>query len=527
MFEGTGKSFVGALIARTIQLLTKKTILVICYTNHALDQFLDDLLSIGIPEAEIVRLGSVMKSDPKIQELALSSPNQKSSFKLTRTDWDVINLQKTAALVQAANLAKAFETYHRSSLSRADMMDFLEFDTEDDNIHNALLLPEPTDDDMVTIGPNGKKLDQFYLLDQWVRGKDAGLFSASQDQFPEVWSLSKEERNAKISRWKTEIIRERAAQIYSYGDDYNKSLTKISAMYNEKDRRIVQDKRIIACTTTAAAKYVQMIQSASPDVLLVEEAGEILESHILTALSPNTGQAIFIGDHKQLRPKAHFDLSVEKGDGYDLNRSLFERLVMRGFPHQVLSQQHRMRPEISALVRHLTYPKLKDAPTTANRPALRGFQDSLIFLSHEHPEEELWDAPDWRDDNSRTSKENRFEARMTLGCVRYLAQQGYGTSQIVVLTPYLGQLRLLYDVMSRDNDPILNDLDSYDLVRAGLMPAASAQAQKQRLRISTIGKQRLRVDHDQSSCIFKFVDTRPLHRGQRYQFFMANSDYSF
>jgi hypothetical protein len=33
-------------------------------------------------------------------------------------------------------------------------------------------------------------------------------------------------------------------------------------------------------------------------VLLVEEAGEILESHIMTALSDDIEQIILIGDHK-------------------------------------------------------------------------------------------------------------------------------------------------------------------------------------------------------------------------------------
>jgi superfamily I DNA and/or RNA helicase len=65
-----------------------------------------------------------------------------------------------------------------------------------------------------------------------------------------------------------------------------------------------------------------------------------------------------IGDHKQLRPKCSYELSVEQGDGFDLNRSLFERLVLKGFPHVTHAQQHRMRPEISSIIRHLTYPDL-------------------------------------------------------------------------------------------------------------------------------------------------------------------------
>jgi superfamily I DNA and/or RNA helicase len=256
----------------------------------------------------------------------------------------------------------------------------------------------------------------------------------------------------------------------------------------EKDLQVIRKKRIIGCTTTAAAKYVQALQSISPGILLVEEAGEILESHILTALSPDTKQLILIGDHKQLRPKSHYDLSVEKGNGYDLNRSLFERLVLRGYPHHTLCQQHRMRPEISALVRQLTYPELVDAPTSQGRADLRGFRDNLIFLNHKETEIELPDIPDWKDANSTSTKRNIFEAKMTLKCVRYLGQQGYRTDNIVVLTPYLGQLRLLLDELGKDNDPVLNDLDSYDLVRAGLMPAASADMKKPRIRISTIGK---------------------------------------
>jgi superfamily I DNA and/or RNA helicase len=66
-----------------------------------------------------------------------------------------------------------------------------------------------------------------------------------------------------------------------------------------------------------------------------------------------------------------------------------------------------------------------------------------------------------------SSKQNTWEAEMTLKCVRYLGQNGYGTDKIVVLTPYLGQLQLLKEVLSRENDPWLNDLDSADLVRAG------------------------------------------------------------
>lgn len=40
-------------------------------------------------------------------------------------------------------------------------------------------------------------------------------------------------------------------------------------------------------------------------VVLVEEAAEVMETQILASLAPSVEHAIFIGDHEQLRPKAN------------------------------------------------------------------------------------------------------------------------------------------------------------------------------------------------------------------------------
>jgi superfamily I DNA and/or RNA helicase len=165
---------------------------------------------------------------------------------------------------------------------------------------------------------------------------------------------------------------------------------------------------------------------------------------------------------------------------------LFERLVLKGFPHVTLTQQHRMRPEISSMIRHLTYPDLTDAKSTLKRSDMRGFRDNVIFVNHSHPELELNGARELRDGTS--SKQNEFEAQMILKCVRYLAQQGYGSDNLVVLTPYLGQLKLLRDQLAVENDPILNDLDKGDLIRAGLLTDFTSKISKPSLRLSTIGK---------------------------------------
>ena len=60
-------------------------ILVICYTNHALDQFLEDLINIGIPRSEIVRIGG--KANQATADLSLQSLSKSSGFRMSGGDW--------------------------------------------------------------------------------------------------------------------------------------------------------------------------------------------------------------------------------------------------------------------------------------------------------------------------------------------------------------------------------------------------------------------------------------------------------
>jgi superfamily I DNA and/or RNA helicase len=134
------------------------------------------------------------------------------------------------------------------------------------------------------------------------------------------------------------------------------------------------------------------------------------------------------------------------------------------------------------------YPGLEDDEKTTGRATPRGLQDRVIFIQHNHPEVNFAEISDKRDEGSKQSRRNIFEAELVLKIVKYLGQQGYGTDRLVVLTPYLGQLHLLRDELSKQNDPVLNDLDSYDLVRAGLVSQANARHSQRQIKLSTIGE---------------------------------------
>ncbi|PVI03012.1 P-loop containing nucleoside triphosphate hydrolase protein [Periconia macrospinosa] len=482
----TGKSFIGALLAKAIYCHSSEKILILTYKHHALDQFIQDLINLGIPRSEVVRLGSSRKAALSVQDLSMK--DAASQVKLTREQCDILDWIRRMAQDEAESLQHAFSGLDQQAPSRDDILEHLEFLTDGAPFFSAFEVPT-RNDGTVQVGKKGKAISSsFYLLDRWCRGKDATPFKKVAQKYPEGWNIKASDRNKLQRQWEAEILKERLNAVQSAGRSYNEHLEHIGAIYMERELKVLRSKRIIACTTTAAAKYVQMLNAACPGVVLVEEAGEILESHILTALGPDTKQLILIGDHKQLRPKVNFALSVEKGEGYDLNRSLFERLVVQGYPHHTLLQQHRMRPELANFVRELTYSALVDASSTKGRPNVKGLQDNVIFLNHARNEEQMQNIRDWKDGTSPSTKRNPHEIHMAIKCLRYLSQQEINmpTEKIVILTPYLGQLHLLRNELSKDNDPILNDLDSHDLVRAGLVPSATAQMNKPKVKISTI-----------------------------------------
>ncbi|CAN0349445.1 unnamed protein product, partial [Scytosiphon promiscuus] len=102
------------------------------------------------------------------------------------------------------------------------------------------------------------------------------------------------------------------------------------------------------------------------------------------------------------------------------------------------------------------YPNLKDAPHVLQYPSVKGMRRNLFFWDHAVPE-----------DSSGTvisSKTNRHEAKFVAGLVLYLLKQGYtDQADITVLTPYLGQLFVLKDIVGNSSVLHVNERDSAKL----------------------------------------------------------------
>lgn len=274
------------------------TILVVCYTNHALDQFLEDLLDIGIPQGSLARLGgkSTTRTEPfSIQRLLQNRANLPRFGK----DWQVIDNLKANSVLLRERLVTLFRQYHGFKPPFQDILDHLEF--EGPEFFSAFEVPQ-TQDGMSRVDRSGKNIGPTYLIQRWSDGGDAGIFRSSPHvrEASKIWSMPKQDRTAQSLRWKEEMAQDLVEQLSSVGSSYNDALLEIDRKNNEKVGWVLRTRKIIGCTTTAAAKYRDDLKTADPGVLLVEEAGEILESHILTALGPQTRQLILIGDHKSV-----------------------------------------------------------------------------------------------------------------------------------------------------------------------------------------------------------------------------------
>lgn len=243
-----------------------------------------------------------------------------------------------------------------------------------------------------------------------------------------------------LSKYRTAILENIAEEEETYRQIYR----EYEELRSIEDIRIMQTKSVIGMTTTGAARYQTTLQALQSPIVIVEEAAEVLESHVVVSLTSGCQQLILIGDHKQLRPTT----SVYRlAKDYKLEISLFERMVKNNIHCQTLEVQHRMRPEIAKLIVPLIYPKLDNHDSVLNYPPVLGVTSNIFFITHDKFEE-------YQDDS--TSRKNIHEAKFLISFARHLLLQGYEPEDITILTTYAEQMFYLWK--ERKNVPSLKDV---------------------------------------------------------------------
>ncbi|GES84016.1 P-loop containing nucleoside triphosphate hydrolase protein [Rhizophagus clarus] len=523
---GTGKTVVGVEIMKV--LLAKKNridvgpILTICFTNHALDQFLMHLLDENITE-NIVRLGTRTKSERiKKHTLGKVYPNNdntsliiKSLEKIEKEIREIKTSPKSYVTWKDISdyLYENYRSFFNrfSNVIRNDLPNWVlgtnnteETDDEDDDFQDNST--EEIDnkyygsDDENEEYPNkyqGVQRKQKPIFERWLKANDIRKIEerknywSNQEIDPDddefindydeylfvndynepktnrslnellnnysIWKMSIEERKKLHDYWRAKLEEEK---LLNLGEEHEKLRQKMNDIYNEAYRQKLLNSDVIGMTTSGAAKFQNLIKYVCPKIIICEEAGEVLEAHILCALTSSTQHLILIGDHNQLRPHvATYSLSMEShiGKNYQLDKSLFERLVYGDKAVKIeriqLLTQRRMRKDISDLIRNL-YPNLEDGENTKYED-ISGVQDNLYFIDHNYPEENCGN------DLEMQSHVNIHEVKMVVEMVKYFVKYGYtNPKDIAVLTPYLGQMSKIKEALSKSS--FIVDIDERD-----------------------------------------------------------------
>ena len=267
---------------------------------------------------------------------------------------------------------------------------------------------------------------------------DAQNQSNEQTYQVDLKVLSEDQRSNLYQEWVERYFKHHREKIERLRKIHDDTLQQISEIESIQVEGILKNVDVIGMTTTGAAKHRLTLQEIKPRIVIVEEAAEVLEGHVITALSSGTDHLILIGDHKQLKPNpAVYELARH----YNLDVSLFERMVNNGLTCHSLSTQHRMRPEIADIMR-IIYPKLDDDMSVQRYDSITGIQHNVYFIDHQEPES---------GNDELKSPSNQHEADFVAALCRYLLLQGYRGDNITVLTMYTGQLLTLQRHMPKDS----------------------------------------------------------------------------
>uniref|UniRef100_A0A8C2BJM8 Zinc finger, NFX1-type containing 1 n=1 Tax=Cyprinus carpio TaxID=7962 RepID=A0A8C2BJM8_CYPCA len=465
---GTGKTYVGLKIARALLENHEAwsngcPMLVVCYTNHALDQFLEGIHR--FLKEGIVRVGGRSNSET-LKPFGLRELTRASNFRknlpqhLRRAHHDIYTQMEAAQ-----ELLKRQSVQLECSLRGVLKEDFLEKYISSEHWDSLCLQPVSaththtqthththtqrhccapcvccSDELSATVllmcaqmqGHQKKKMKQ--MAKKELR-KTSAMSEEEERQISNVWILSLKDRWRLYRLWVLRYRSDLRTKALASEQDYQDAAERLNEIRRREDLCVLQQARVVGMTTTGAAKYRQALQELQPRLVIVEEAAEVLEAHTITTLSKACQHLILIGDHQQLRPSATvYDLAKN----FNLEVSMFERLVRVNFPFVRLNYQHRMRPSIARLLTPHIYETLENHPSVLEYDNVKGLLTNLFFVDHDHFEEEIKDG---------RSHQNPHEAQFVVALCRYLLLQGYNASQITILTTYTGQLHCLRKLM--------------------------------------------------------------------------------
>ena len=279
-----------------------------------------------------------------------------------------------------------------------------------------------------------------------------------------LWELNLIDRVRFYKYLRNKYYDQKTKKLVDLKEEYGKNETEFQISKDQDSYRLISSAKVIGMTTTGAAKSQALVKLLRPKIVIAEEAAEVFESHIITCLTESCEQLILIGDNEQLCPTSNL---YKLGKHYNMNVSLFERLVNNDIPRVRLNVQHRMRPEISFFMKHF-YDDLIDNECVKSFENIKGISENMFFIDHRAKED--------GDEESQT-KSNIYEAEYLTRLCDYLLKQNYAAEKITILVAYGGQLFLMKKTVTEFANK-LNVTPHPDLEKVRITPIDNYQGEE-------------------------------------------------
>ena len=253
----------------------------------------------------------------------------------------------------------------------------------------------------------------------------------------DLWRISESNRGAVYAYMQRKVKEEIRKKFQEGAARYAKIVDELKIARWEGDYKCLRPARIIGTTTTGLSKYRPLLSSLNPKIVLIEEAAETIEAHTTAACFDSLEHLILVGDHQQLR--GHCAVKDLEGPPFNLDVSMFERLIRNSIEYSQLTRQRRMRPEIRQMIMPI-YPNLQDHPSVHGREDIPGMGGcNSYFVTHTY----------YESNDDSMSKCNIDEAKMVIGLVDHLHDNGMDLKHITILTFYNGQRKTILNGLRR------------------------------------------------------------------------------
>ncbi len=214
---------------------------------------------------------------------------------------------------------------------------------------------------------------------------------------------------------------------------------KVSKFFSKADiKPIFKAAQVVATTCTGAGD--SCLKGMKFPFVVVDEATQVTEPTSLIPLMYGCQQLTLIGDPEQLAPS----VSIKHNSPLELTElsiTIFHRLQkLPSFDSVFLNEQHRMHPKLVEFPStHFYGGKLVTANSRHEQKSI--FQENVPFIDISNPH--VFINCHQSEIRSGTSHSNLIEAQLVITVIKRLIDSKISSQQVVVLTPYSGQLKCI------------------------------------------------------------------------------------